>query len=86
MPPHELPQRIAILHGTGQGRDGPARPEGVPLKPWRKLSQAFGSTLRQHHGATSALSRYTQLQLRRRRQAREARHTGDRRHPPCSGG
>lgn len=32
MPPHELPQRIAILHGTGQGRDGPARPEGVPLK------------------------------------------------------
>jgi len=31
-PPHELPQRIAILHGIGEGRNGPAR-RGAPLKP-----------------------------------------------------
>ena len=31
-PPHELPQRVAILRGIGQGRT--ARPAGgVPLKP-----------------------------------------------------
>jgi hypothetical protein len=24
-PPHELPQRVAILRGMGQGRNGPAR-------------------------------------------------------------
>ena len=37
-PPHELPQRIAVLHEIGEGRNGPAR-RGAPLKPWRKLSQ-----------------------------------------------
>jgi len=36
--PDELPQRIAIVHGIGQGRNGLAR-RGAPLKPWRNLSQ-----------------------------------------------
>ena len=36
-PPHELPQRIAILHEIGQGRNGPARPQGVPLMTVKKV-------------------------------------------------
>ena len=37
-PPHEFPQRVAVMHGIGEGRNGPAR-RGAPLKPYGKLSQ-----------------------------------------------
>ncbi len=32
-PPHELPQGAATGSRNGEGRNGPARPQGVPLKP-----------------------------------------------------